>query len=150
MPAAPICIARTLSSRSGVMFGSPTMHAVSSRSRSRAYAPSTSTAVCGFAIYVANQLSDRTGLLSIYCDSKPALVKADDNGQDARLFMKIYDRVYLRTDKYAYPYNVDDIKSNVTIGNVYDRLVPVVENYLPDGERDTSWVLIDVAEEPKK
>lgn len=118
--------------------------------RTLSTAPSTSTAVCGFAIYVANQLSDRTGLLSIYCDSKPALVKADDNGQDARLFMKIYDRVYLRTDKYAYPYNVDDIKSNVTIGNVYDRLVPVVENYLPDGERDTSWVLIDVAEEPKK
>ena len=107
-------------------------------------AASTKTAVCGFAIYVANQLDDRTGKLSIYCDTKPALVRADDNGQDARLFMKIYDRVYLRTDKFAYPYNVDDIKDYIGNGKVNDRLVPVVENYLPD---NSSWVLVDVAED---
>lgn len=112
--------------------------------RSLSVAPSTSTAVCGFAIYVANQLQDREGLLSIYCDSKPALVKADDNGQNAQLFMKMYDRVYLRTDKFAYPYNVDDIKNNIGNGKVYDRLIPVVENYLPE---NSSWVLVDVAEE---
>lgn len=112
--------------------------------RTLSTAASTSTAVCGFAIYVANQLQDRDGLLSIYCDTKPALVKADDNGQDARLFMKLYDRVYLRTDKFAYPYNVDDIKNNIGNGKVYDRLIPVVENYLPD---NSSWVLVDVAEE---
>lgn len=105
---------------------------------------STKTAVCGFAIYVANQLDDRTGKLSIYCDTKPALVRADDNGQDARLFMKIYDRVYLRTDKFAYPYNVADIKDYIGNGKVNDRLVPVVENYLPD---NSSWVLVDVAED---
>ncbi len=108
---------------------------------------SAKTAVCGFAIYVANQLDDRTGKLSIYCDTKPALVRADDNGQDARLFMKIYDRVYLRTDKFAYPYNVDDIKDYIGNGKVNDRLVPVVENYLPD---NSSWVLVDVAEDTKK
>ena len=107
-------------------------------------AASTKTAVCGFAIYVANQLDDRTGKLSIYCDTKPALVRADDNGQDARLFMKIYDRVYLRTDKFAYPYNVDDIKDYIGNGKVNDRLVPVVENYLPD---NSSWVLVDVVED---
>ncbi len=109
--------------------------------------PSTKTAVCGFAIYVANQLDERTGRLSIYCDTKPALVRADDNGQDARLFMKIYDRVYLRTDKYAYPYNVDDIKDYIGNGKVNDRLVPVVENYLPD---NSSWVLVDVAEDTEE
>ncbi len=112
--------------------------------RTLSTSPSTATAVCGFAIYVANQLQDREGLLSIYCDTKPALVKTDDNGQDARLFMKLYDRVYLKTDKYAYPYNVDDIKANVTVGKINDRLIPVVENYLPE---NTSWVLVDVAEE---
>lgn len=112
--------------------------------RTLSTSPSTATAVCGFAIYVANQLQDREGLLSIYCDTKPALVKADDNGQDARLFMKLYDRVYLRTDKYAYPYNVEDIKSNVVNGKINDRLIPVVENYLPE---NSSWVLVDVAEE---
>lgn len=106
--------------------------------------PSTVTAVCGFAINVARALEDRDGLLSIYCDSKPALVKADANGQDAQLFMKLYDRVYLRTDKYSYSYNVEDIRNNVAIGNIYDRLVPVVENYLPE---NSSWVLIDVEEE---
>lgn len=112
--------------------------------RTLSTAPSTATAVCGFAIYVANQLQERDGLLSIYCDTKPALVKADDNGQDARLFMKLYDRVYLRTDKYAYPYNVEDLRPNVTVGKINDRLIPVVENYLPE---NTSWVLVDVAEE---
>ena len=106
--------------------------------------PSTATAVCGFAINVARQLEDRDGLLSIYCDTKPALVKTDANGQDAQLFMKLYDRVYIRTDKFSYPYNVEDIRANVALGNIYDRLVPVVENYLPE---NSSWVLVDVEEE---
>ena len=58
--------------------------------------------------------------------------------------MKIFDRVYLKTDKSAYSYNVADIESNVELGNVYDRLMPVVENYIPD---NSSWVLVDVPEE---
>lgn len=109
----------------------------------------TSLAVCGFAVSVARQLQDReSGALSIYCDTRPGLVKPDlTTGQDARLFMKLYDRVYLKTDKSAYPYNVDDIRSNVTIGNVYDRLMPVVENYIPSD--NSSWVLIDVPEDEK-
>ena len=107
----------------------------------------TSLAVCGFAVSVARQLQDReSGALSIYCDTRPGLVKPDlTTGQDARLFMKLYDRVYLKTDKSAYPYNVDDIRSNVTIGNVYDRLMPVVENYIPTD--NSSSVLVDVPEE---
>ena len=107
----------------------------------------TGLAVCGFAVSVARQLQDReSGALSIYCDTRPALVKPDlTTGQDARLFMKLYDRVYLRTDKSAYSYNVEDIQSNVTIGSVYDRLMPVVENYIPSD--NSSWVLIDVPEE---
>lgn len=107
----------------------------------------TSLAVCGFAVSVARQLQDReSGALSIYCDTRPGLVKPDlATGQDARLFMKLYDRVYLKTDKSAYPYNVEDIQSNVTIGSVYDRLMPVVENYIPSD--NSSWVLIDVPEE---
>lgn len=113
-------------------------------------ASSPKTAVCGFAIYVAKQLEDRTGRLSIYCDKSTSLVKADDSGQDASLFLKMYDRVYLRTDKYAYPYNVDDVKGSIEKGNVYDRLVPVVENYLPDDPNDTSWLLVDVLEETGK
>ena len=107
----------------------------------------TSLAVCGFAVSVARQLQDReSGALSIYCDTRPALVKPDlTTGQDARLFMKLYDRVYLRTDKSAYSYNVEDIQPNVTIGSVYDRLMPVVENYIPSD--NSSWVLIDVPED---
>ncbi len=107
---------------------------------------STQVAVCGMAKSVAEMLEDReSGYLSIYCDSKPGLVKVDlTTGQDARFFMKIFDRVYLKTDKSAYSYNVSDIESNVELGNVYDRLMPVVENYIPD---NSSWVLIDVAED---
>ena len=98
-------------------------------------------AVCGLAVYLAQELSDRKGLLSIYIDSAPSLVKSDPaTGQNAVLFMKIYDRVYYRTDKYAYSYNVEDIKNNVTIGKVNNRLIPVVENYLPD---NSSWVYIE-------
>ena len=111
---------------------------------------STMLAVCGFAVSVARQLQDReSGALSIYCDTRPGLVKPDlTTGQDARLFMKLYDRVYLKTDKSAYPYNVEDIQSNVSIGSVYDRLMPVVENYIPSD--NSSWVLIDVPEEDEK
>ena len=111
---------------------------------------STMLAVCGFAVSVARQLQEReSGALSIYCDTRPGLVKPDlTTGQDARLFMKLYDRVYLKTDKSAYPYNVEDIQSNVSIGSVYDRLMPVVENYIPSD--NSSWVLIDVPEEDEK
>ena len=103
-------------------------------------------AVCGFALSVAEKLSDREGVLSIYLDSRTALVKPDtQTGQDGELFLKVFDRAYLKTDKYAYPYNADDIKPHVYIGSVYDRLVPVVENYIPSD--NSSWILIDVEEE---
>ncbi len=106
----------------------------------------TQVAVCGMAKSVAEMLEGReSGYLSIYCDTKPGLVKVDlTTGQDARFFMKIFDRVYLKTDRYAYSYNVADIESNVELGNVYDRLMPVVENYIPD---NSSWVLVDVPED---
>jgi len=106
--------------------------------------PSSSTAVCGFAVNVAKQLRDREGLLSIYIDAPQALVRTADNGQSGPLFMKIFDRVYYRTDKFAYDYNKADIAPYVEVGKVDDRLVPVVENYLPE---NSSWVLVDVAEE---
>lgn len=102
-------------------------------------------AVCGFAVYVAEQLADRPGYLSIYCDSAVSLVKDDTaTGQNAVLFMKLFDRVYYRTDKYAYTFNLDDIKGNVKIGKANDRLVPVVENYLPE---NTTWVYIETEED---
>ncbi len=109
----------------------------------------TQVAVCGMAKSVAEMLEDReSGYLSIYCDTKPGLVKVDlTTGQDARFFMKIFDRVYLKTDKASYSYNVTDIESNVELGNVYDRLMPVVENYIPD---NSSWVLVDVPEEDEE
>lgn len=110
---------------------------------------STDLAVCGLAAGVARQLEDReSGVLSIYCDSLTGLVKTDVNtGQNAPYFMKLYDRVYLKTDKYAYSYNVSDIQPRTEYGNVYDRLVPVVENYIPE---NTSWILVDVEEPEEK
>jgi len=110
--------------------------------------PSAMNAVCGFAVTVAQALEDRPDnkYLSIYCYTRPALVRVDETtGQDARLFMKLYDRVYLDSDGFAYSYNVADIESQITIGNKYDRLVPVVINNLLD---NSSWVLVDdIAEE---
>ena len=109
--------------------------------------PSPVGGVCGFAVNVAETLADYKEdgkFLSIYLDSPTALVKADtENGQNGPLFMKLYDRIYYKTDKYAYTYNVQDMSPSVKIGSVYNRLVPVVENYLPD---NSSWVLIDVEE----
>ena len=108
----------------------------------------TDTAVCGLAAGVARLLDDREeGVLGIYIDSKPALVKTDTtNGQNGTYYMKLYDRVYLKTDKFAYSYNVADIQPHTQYGNVYDRLVPVVDNYIPE---NTSWILVDVEEEPQ-
>lgn len=107
--------------------------------------PSPVNAVCGFAMYVAEQLKDVEGTLSIYCDSRTALAKPDEaNGQDAELFLKIYDRVYHKTDKFLYSYNLEDVEGSVSTGKAQDRLVPVVINYLPD---NTSWVLVDQEEE---
>ena len=83
--------------------------------------------------------------MSIWCNTREALVRDDlTTGQNAVLFMSLFDRVYLDTDKYSYPYNVEDIESQVTTGSVYDRLVPVVINYIPD---NTSWILVDGPED---
>jgi len=107
--------------------------------------PSPVTAVCGFAISVANQLKEREGKLSVYCYSPQALVRADTaTGQDATLFMKIFDRVYYETDKYTYSYNLQDITPSVLSGKAENRLIPVVINYLPS---NSSWVYIEVPEE---
>jgi len=102
---------------------------------------STVAAVCGLAAGVADKLRDREKVLSIYCKTREALVRDDfTTGQNAVLFMQLYDRVYLETDKFTYEYNVGDIESSVRVGNVYDRLVPVVVNYIPE---NSSWVLVD-------
>ena len=102
-------------------------------------------AVCGLATGIADKLRDREKVLSIYCKTREALVRDDyTTGQNAVLFMQLYDRVYLETDKFTYPYNVEDMESSVHVGSVYDRLVPVVINYIPD---NSSWVLVDGPEE---
>ena len=102
-------------------------------------------AVCGLAAGVADKLRDREKVLSIYCKTREALVRDDyTTGQNAVLFMQLYDRVYLETDKFTYEFNVEDIAGNVRTGNVYDRLVPVVVNYIPE---NSSWILVDGPEE---
>ena len=103
--------------------------------------PSPINAVCGFALYVANQLEDEKGLLSIYLDSARALVGAEENtGQNGVLFSKVYDRIYYRTDKWTYTYNLQDMEGTITVGELHDRLVPVVINYLPE---NSSWIYIE-------
>ena len=103
--------------------------------------PSPITAVCGFAVYVAQQLADEDGLLSIYLDTAKSLVGPEEKtGQDGVLFSKIYDRIYYRTDKWTYTYNLQDMEPTITIGTLTDRLVPVVINYLPE---NSSWVYIE-------
>lgn len=98
-------------------------------------------AVCGLAAGIADKLRDREKVLSIYCKTREALVRDDyTTGQNAVLFMQLYDRVYLETDKFTYPYNVEDMQNSVHVGSVYDRLVPVVINYIPE---NSSWVLVD-------
>jgi len=103
--------------------------------------PGSINGVCGLAYAIAQEFSDREGVLSIYTDSARSLVRADEaTGQSVPLFLKLYDRVYYNTDRYAYTYNLSDVQSSVTRGNAGDRFVPVVINYLPD---NTSWVYID-------
>ena len=95
--------------------------------------------------YITSQLDKRSGLLSVYLDSSTALVNGYDNtnGQDLELFFKLFDRVYYMTDMYAYQFNVEYAQKYLDVGDVKDRFVPVVLNYLPD---NTSWVLVDYEE----
>ena len=107
--------------------------------------PTPINAVCGFAIYVANELRDREEgkLLSIYVNSPKSLVGPDEsNGQNSVLFFKIYDRVYYNTDMYTFTYTLQDVEyaGSVTIGTPSARFVPVVINYLP---KHDSWIYIE-------
>ena len=107
--------------------------------------PEPITAVCGFALYVANELKDRPAgkLLSIYVDSAKSLVGEDaGNGQNSVLFFKVYDRVYYSTDMYTFTYNLQDVEyaGSVSIGTPAARFVPVVINYLP---KHNSWIYIE-------
>lgn len=111
-------------------------------SREMSTEPDPVTAICGFAVYAAEELADREGFLSIYVDSATALVRNDTNtGQNGPLFLKIYDRLYYRTDRSVYSYNLQDVQNSVSIGDPRDRLVPVVINYIPHD--NNTWVLID-------
>lgn len=115
-------------------------------SREMSTEPNPITAICGFAVYAEEQLEDRTGLLSIYTDSSRSLVRDDEgSGQNAVLFMKLYDRVYYRTDRYTYTYNLQDMEGSVPYGDVHDRFVPVVINLIPHD--NSSWVYIEQLEE---
>ena len=115
-------------------------------SREMSTEPDPVTAICGFAVYVANELKDRQGLLSIYTDSPQSLVRNNEaSGQNAVLFMKIYDRVFYRTDRYTYTYNLQDMEGSVPYGDVHDRFVPVVINLIPHD--NSSWVYIEQLEE---
>ena len=99
--------------------------------------------VSSFATAIAGEFEERNGkLLSVASDDSTALINGYNSvsGQDYRLFMKIFDRIYYETDMYAYQYMVPYSEDYVTVGNLYDRFVPVVYNYLPD---NTSWVLKD-------
>ena len=112
-------------------------------SRDMSTTPSPLSAVSGFAVNVGERLADREEgkYLSIYVHSTASLSRGDaSNGQDSGLFLKLYDRVYYDTDKYAYTFNVQDITPQCKVGDVKNRFVPVVINYLPD---NTSWILID-------
>ena len=111
--------------------------------------PSPVGAVCGFALSVANQLSDREEgkVLSIYCYTPYSLVRADtDTGQNAPLFFKLFDRIYYPTDRGTYTYNLQDVTHSITTSAAASRFVPVVTNYLPDDPDKISWVLIDAEE----
>jgi len=110
--------------------------------------PTAAGGVNAFAISVAKQLEDREGVLSICVNSKAALTGTDGTtGQNGPLFFKLYDRVYLETDRYEYTYIIPSLTGIVTVGKVSDRFVPIVENYLPDNASGVSWVLVDVEED---
>lgn len=112
-------------------------------SRDMSTTPSPLSAVSGFAVNIGERLADREDgkYLSIYVHSTAALARGDTaNGQDSALFLKLYDRVYYDTDKYAYTFNVQDITPLCKAGDVKNRFIPVVINYLPD---NTSWILVD-------
>jgi len=111
--------------------------------------PSAEGGISGFAISVAQQLSDREKgkYLSIYSYTPVSLVKADTGtGQNTPLFFKLFDRVYYPTDRGTYTYNLQDVTRSITETAAASRFVPVVQNYLPDNPDKISWVLIDVDE----
>ena len=111
--------------------------------------PSPEGGVSGFAISVAQQLSDRAQgkVLSIYSYTPVSLVKADaGTGQNTPLFFKLFDRVYYETDRGTYTYNLQDVTHSITENAAASRFVPVVVNYLPDNPDKISWVLIDAEE----
>jgi len=101
-------------------------------------------AVSSFAISVAEALEGHKGVLSIYTYSLTSLVKADTViGDNAPLFLKLYDRVYYNTDRYTFSFNMEDITHSITTEAAANRFVPVVINYLPDNAANISWVLVD-------
>ncbi len=111
--------------------------------------PSPEGGICGFAISVAQRLSEREEgkALSIYSYTPVSLVKTDQGtGQNTPLFFKLFDRVYYETDRGTYTYNLQDITRSITEEDAARRFVPVVVNYLPDNPDKISWVLIDQEE----
>ncbi len=111
--------------------------------------PSPESGICGFAVSIAQRLSDREEgkVLSIYSYTPVSLVKTDQGtGQNTPLFFKLFDRVYYETDRGTYTYNLQDVTHSISEAEAARRFVPVVINYLPDNPDKISWVLIDKEE----
>lgn len=87
---------------------------------------------------VSKKKTTNPPLISVFCETE-ALRNGRNaqTGQDASLFFKVFDRVYVNTSRDMLSSDRDISESLITLGEAGARFVPVLE----DGLGGKSWVI---------
>lgn len=94
--------------------------------------------IAGFSMRVSKKKTTNPPLISVFCETE-ALRNGRNaqTGQDASLFFKVFDRVYVNTSRDMLSSDRDISESLITLGEAGARFVPVLE----DGLGGKSWVI---------
>ena len=102
--------------------------------------PTPETAIAGFAISLARSLSDINAQLSVQIYSSAAMQGLDSvTGQNAALFLKVYDRVYRLSSIQSAEAELSSVSGIVPIGEAKNRYVPICYDGIPE---TASWLYI--------
>jgi hypothetical protein len=109
-------------------------------SETMSYTPTPLSAVSGFAVSLSSAVKDSGAALSVILS--PDTVTgglSDKTGQDASLFLKVFDRVCCAADSaWQFGTEKDTLSADITLGDASMRCLPIM-SYAP--EDAASWIV---------
>ena len=97
-------------------------------------------AISGFAVWLTRNLGSIGARLSVQISSQAAMSGLDSTtGQDARLLLKVFDRVYRLSDRASAASEVSAAAGLISLGDIKNRYVPMCYDGAPETD---CWALM--------